>query len=76
MGPIVYQASTIAQTGKRKTKHDRMVSSLLSGGFCARAAIPIDLVRELRAVDSGSRTFPILNDTDRAADRLLELLRP
>jgi mitochondrial fission protein ELM1 len=73
-GPVVYQASP--QTQKRKTKHDRMVTSLLSGGFCARAAIPIDLIRELRAVDSGSRTFPILNDTDRAADRLLELLRP
>jgi hypothetical protein len=72
-GPVVYQASP--QTQKRKTKHDRMVSSLVSGGFCARAAIPIDLIRELRAVDSGSRTFPILNDTDRAADRLLELLR-
>jgi hypothetical protein len=71
-GPIVYQASD--ETGLRKTKQDRMVEGMLEAGYGDRAATAEALVETLQRTADENRVFPALDDTTKAAQRLLEIL--
>lgn len=71
-GPIVYQAT---EGGKRrKSKQDRMVDRLLQAGYGSRASSADDLPGTLDDMSSRDANFPALDDTQKAAKRLLELL--
>ena len=73
-GPVVYQASEVA--GVRKSKQDRMVDGLLETGYGERAGSAEELVDQLvKLIDEG-KEFPILDDTGKAAGRLMQAICP
>lgn len=72
VGPIVYNA---AGDGESRTKQDIMVNRLLEAGYGIRAKSADQLVLILRDIAKENKTFPILDDTGRAAERLMTLIR-
>lgn len=73
-GPIVYRASV---SGKRKgnvTKQDRMVERLIAEGYGMRVNDPDELTAQLSIVVKRQEEFPRLDDTNRAAERLVGVI--
>ncbi|MCK4719661.1 mitochondrial fission ELM1 family protein, partial [bacterium] len=72
-GPLVFRASKTC--GGNVTKQDRMVEGLFKAGFGSLAEGPESLNEILIKMLSGESNFPVLDDTHRAADKLLELIQ-
>jgi len=72
-GPVVYQASDAVS--KRKSKQDRMVDRLLEAGYGMRATGPGELAMTLGLIEKQNQQFPMLDDTAKAASRLLAIIR-
>ncbi len=73
-GPIVYQASESKNDNGSKSKQDRMVDRLLRGGYGSRIQTPSQINDELERILKGEVEFPCLDDTSKAAERLMELI--
>jgi uncharacterized protein len=71
-GPLVYQATE--NGGRKKSKQDRMVDGLLEAGYGLRAGDADKLNSILDGMNSKEVDFPRLDDTQKAADRLLGLV--
>lgn len=72
VGPVVFRAGE--KSSGRKTKQDRMVDKLIASGYGSRAESPDDLIETLSKILSKESGFPRLNDTQKAAQRLLEII--
>ncbi len=72
-GPIVCQAGPKHQP--KKTKQDRMVDRLIEAGYGTRSTSEQELVGTLDHLLSTNTEFPRLDDTEKAANRLLDLIR-
>jgi hypothetical protein len=72
-GPVVFQAS--GSTDKR-AKQDRMVDRLMEAGYGERAVSHDDLADALDRIARENRKFKILDDTAKAAERLLKIISP
>ena len=68
-GPVVFKASIAS--AEKKSKQDRMVDGLLSEGYGERAGSAEELLGVLKSVVDESREFKVLDDTGKAAERLL-----
>jgi len=73
-GPIVYQASKPEIKNGHRAKQDRMVDSLIEAGYGTRIDVPEEFSDSLQKLLGRGHTFPRLEDTDRAAERLLGIL--
>ena len=74
-GPLVYQAGASTDPSAKPSKHDRMLENLIEAGYGAQASTSNDLLEKMQRLITGKEEFPVLNDTDKAAERLFELLR-
>jgi hypothetical protein len=72
-GPLVYQASE--NGGRKKSKQDRMVDGLLEAGYGLRAGDADKLTSILDGLNSKEVKFKSLDDTQKAAERLQELIK-
>jgi hypothetical protein len=72
-GPLVFRASKTC--GCNVTKQDRMVEGLFKAGYGSLAGDPESLNGILIKMLSGESNFPVLDDTQRAAGKLLELIQ-
>lgn len=72
-GPLVFRASKTC--GCNITKQDRMVEGLFKAGYGSLAGDPESLNEILIKMLSGESNFPVLDDTQRASDKLLELIQ-
>jgi mitochondrial fission protein ELM1 len=73
-GPIVYRASNEISGGKHRSKQDMMVTNLIEAGYGTRIEKPEDISGTLEQIIGKGTEFPKLQDTDRAAERLLKLI--
>jgi mitochondrial fission protein ELM1 len=71
-GPLVFQAS--GTPGSSRTKQDRMVDGLIDAGYGSRASTPEALIDLLDNAIKSDIQFPILDDTRKAAERLLQVI--
>jgi len=72
MGPVVLRAGE-KSTGQI-TKQDRMVDKIVSAGYGTRADPSDNLVEILSGMLTRDTEFPCLDDTSKAADRLLQII--
>ena len=73
-GPIVYRASVSGKKKGNVTKQDRMVERLIAEGYGMRADDPDELTAQLSMVVKRQEEFPRLDDTSRAAERLVRII--
>jgi uncharacterized protein len=73
VGPLIYQASTAPPSAK--SKHDRMVDGLAEAGYGARASNDMEVLLSLNKLASGNLKFAVLDDTGKAVERVMALIR-
>lgn len=70
-GPIVFQSSDHSKSSG--SKHDRMVDGLIEAGYGLRVESPDEISSTLDNILSDDVEFPMLEDTRKAAERLLAI---
>jgi len=73
-GPVVYGASESGRKKSNPTKQDRMVETLMKSGYGLRVNNPEELTSELSRLVKGRENLNRLDDTNKAAERIIKLL--
>ncbi len=73
-GPLVYLSSGKKIDSGYRSKQDRMVDGLIEAGYGNKASTSNELTGFLDEIIKNDRKFTILNDTEKAAEKLMEII--